>query len=305
MSCGSAKLDPWAEAKDLEYFSTQETFVYWCCQDCQSLSISPIPAHRLEEIYPSNYYAYEQNSSSPLQAVKQWLDRRRLKRLLDEIPGEKIRVLDVGGGTGWMLEVLKKTDPRVQETTVVDTHRGAVEIAISQGHHGYCGILESYETAKKFDLILLLNLIEHVENPTALLAKTKTLLAEKGRVLLKTPNVDCWEGRVLRHQNWGAYHCPRHWVLFNSASLTQLLDQSRLQVVSLTHTQGATFWASTTLMTLHKKGWIGLGENRPVHLHPLYSLLCAFFAGVDTVRSLFTKTSQMFVVASHQTKAGA
>jgi 2-polyprenyl-3-methyl-5-hydroxy-6-metoxy-1,4-benzoquinol methylase len=298
LSCGGTHLKPWAKATDLEYFTTSEIFDYSRCENCEALSISPVPSNQLDTIYPENYYAFE-GGGSPLEAIKQWLDRRRLGKLLATIPGDKLHALDVGGGSGWMLDVLKRTDKRVQRTTVVDTNPVATQAAIKKGHAAYCGPLEKFPTSERFDVILLLNLIEHVEDPAALLVRARELLSDNGRILLKTPNVDCWEGRALRHNNWGAYHCPRHWVLFTPESLRDLLRRNLLHVDSLQLTQGATFWASTVLMAMHHRGWVKLGPQNPIDRHPLHGILCAGFAAVDIVRSAFTRTSQMFVVISH------
>lgn len=299
LSCGSHATVAWARATDLEYFTTSSSYSYYQCEKCRALSISPVPTESLASIYPPNYYAFDLATHSPLQRVKQWLDQRRLRKLLAKIPGSTLSVLDVGGGTGWMLELMKASDARVQETTVVDTSEAAVQKAKQAGHLGHAGTLESFATEKKYDLILLLNLIEHVENPAALLEKAKSLLSKKGLILIKTPNADCWEGRLLRHKNWGAYHCPRHWVLFTPESLKQILTRSHLQTLNLQCTQGATFWASTLLMQAHQRGWVRLGPERPIDQHPLHGVLCGIFAAVDSFRALFSRTSQMFLVASH------
>ncbi len=284
----------------MEYFTSNESFAYLRCLQCQTLCISPIPRGNLERIYPANYYAFESASHSPMEAVKQFLDRRRLRKLLRQIPGTELSALDVGGGSGWMLDALRRADARVTRSLVVDTSKAATEAARAKGHDAFWGPLENLPEGPQFDLILLLNLIEHVEDPGALIAQARARLKPTGRILIKTPNVDCWEGRALRHRNWGAYHCPRHWVLFTPASLRALLDRSGLEVQSLQLTQGATFWASTALMALYRAGWIRLGPDRAAAQHPLHGPLCAVFAAFDLARSLFVRTSQMFVVASRK-----
>jgi SAM-dependent methyltransferase len=284
----------------LEYFSSDRSFAYLHCPQCQALSISPVPRENLELIYPTNYYAFDSSSRSVMETVKGFLDQRRLRKLLRQIPGDQLNALDVGGGSGWMLDTIRRADPRVSQTTVVDTSATAVASARKNGHEAFCGPLESFPNSSRFDLILLLNLIEHVEEPASLIAHARTRLKPSGRILIKTPNVDCWEARLLRHRNWGAYHCPRHWVLFTPASLSALLDRGGLQVQSLQLTQGATFWASTVLMALQQRGWIRLGPQRAAAQHPLHGPLCAFFAAFDLVRSLFVRTSQMFVVVKHK-----
>jgi 2-polyprenyl-3-methyl-5-hydroxy-6-metoxy-1,4-benzoquinol methylase len=299
LNCQSDRLTFWAKAADLEYFSTPHTFEYWRCDACESLSISPVPLGQLDAIYPSNYYSFEVPKPSLLHWVKDYLDAKRFHRLLKQIPGASLKVLDVGGGTGWMHPLLLKSDPRIARILLLDTDASAVATATRLGREAVCGDLARFDTSEKFDLILLLNLIEHVEDPNALLRKAKQLLSPQGLVLIKTPNAGCAESRWLRHRNWGAFHCPRHWVLFSSHALEGALSRAHLEPVRLEFTQGATFWASTILMLAHRKGWVKLGPQRPVHRHFLYAPLCAVAVVVDLVRTFFVSTSQMFVTVKH------
>lgn len=303
LACGSPQTVFWATATDLEYFTTDDTFSYWKCDRCASLSITPIPEDRLSVIYPSHYYSFSTNESL-LQRIKQKLDRRHFRKLLARVPGKSLSVLDVGGGSGWMLDMLRAADARVTHTQIVDIDPGAMQLAKSKGHSYFCGKIEDFESNDKFHFILLLNLIEHVKDPGALIAKASQLLAPGGVILIKTPNIDCAESRIFRHSNWGAYHCPRHWVLFNPRSVRELLEKHRLNVDSVNLTQGATFWAGTLLMMLFRRGWIRVDAERTVEKHPLYSWLCALFAIVDSLRKGWSRTSQMFITASHQQPSG-
>ena len=41
LACGATDLFFWAHARDVEYFTTDETFRYLRCPNCNSLSINP------------------------------------------------------------------------------------------------------------------------------------------------------------------------------------------------------------------------------------------------------------------------
>jgi 2-polyprenyl-3-methyl-5-hydroxy-6-metoxy-1,4-benzoquinol methylase len=292
-SCGAVGGDAWTTAIDAEYCTTADTFAYLRCPACNVLYIDPIPESRLSEIYPSNYYSFRAPAQSFATRVKDALDARLWKRLLRSLPGDSLRLLDVGGGAGWQLSGVKRLDPRVQFTQVVDLDPAAAEQARSNGHAYHCGRVEDFETDQRFDLILMLNLIEHVSAPGDVLAKMRELLSPNGILLLKTPNYDAWDARIFRHTNWAGYHCPRHWVLFTRPSLEALVEKKGLQVRSFSYTQGAPFWAASFLGWLARRGLVSITRERPAVYHPAFGLLSMLFAALDFARMPFAKTSQM------------
>ena len=212
------------------------------------------------------------------------------------MPGEALNALDVGGGSGWELSIARECDPRIRLTQVVDFDPDAAELARINGHEYFCGRIEEFQTDKKFDFVLMLNLIEHVEHPFEILKKIESLLTPSGRILIKTPNYDSLDARLFRNSNWGGFHCPRHWVLFTKESFYEIASRASLNVVEFSYTQGAPFWASSTLFWMERRGWVRISKERPVMYHPLFSLLGVFFAAFDFARKPFSKTSQMFVV---------
>jgi 2-polyprenyl-3-methyl-5-hydroxy-6-metoxy-1,4-benzoquinol methylase len=301
LACGSTDLSFWANAKDAEYLTTDETFKYYLCRECQSLSIDPVPRDKLNLIYPANYYSFSPDSQgnflkSGLQTVKQELDKGLFKKVLANIPGDAINVLDVGGGVGWQLTLVRNIDPRVKLTQVVDIDAKASAIAEAAGHHYYHGTIEEFETTEKFDFIILLNLIEHVAEPLTVLRKVGQLLTHNGYILIKTPNHQSLDARVFRHRDWAGYHCPRHWVIFTRNSFRRIVQEAALDVVMFSYTQGAPFWAMSILFWLADKGWISITKARPAIYHPLFPFLSAFFAIFDFLRKPFARTSQMFFV---------
>lgn len=300
LACGARQAEPWATAHDVEYHTTRDEFVYFRCQACGVLFIDPVPESRLSEIYPSNYYSYGKPGKSPVMAVKSFLDRRFFRSILSKLRGDSLSVLDVGGGAGWELVALRNSDTRVTRTQVVDLDPGAEQLAIANGHHYFCGRIEEFETSERFDLIVLLNLIEHVRDPSAVMAKVKKLLSPGGLILIKTPNWEAWDARLFRHSNWVGLHCPRHWVLFTLESFRALAESVGLGVRTASYTQGAPFWAGSGLTWLAERGIVSVSRERPVFYHPLFGVVAAAFAAFDMLRRPFAKTSQMFFVLEHR-----
>jgi len=296
LACGARGATLWASAQDVEYHTSAESFAFYRCGACSALFIDPVPVDRLSEIYPASYYSYAEPRKSLVHAVKSFLDRRFFRSILARVPGSALRALDVGGGAGWELSTIRDTDPRFTETLVVDLDPNAAELAAANGHGYFCGRIEDFETDQRFDLVLLLNVIEHVRDPVRVLEKVRSLLSPNGVALLKTPNYDALDARLFRNQSWAGYHCPRHWVLFTKESFTRAAERAGLEVRTAAYTQGAPFWAASTLAWLARRRLVRVSRERPVVYHPLFGPLAALFAAFDFARRPFAKTSQMFFV---------
>lgn len=289
---GCANTTWYADAHDVEYFTSDRTYSFYKCQRCNVLFIVPMLWDRLGEIYPKNYYSY-----APTKKDLIWHQRsldRRLSKLLASIPGDELSVLDIGGGTGWVLDQVKSRSPRVSFTQCVDLDEGAQAQAVARGHAYHLGGIEQFETYRRFDLVLALNFIEHVRDPGLVLRRIEELLTAHGRVLIRTPNFDALDARLFRHCSWVGYATPRHFVLFNRQSFTDLAEQSGLGVVSFSYEQNASYWSRSVLNAMRRVGLVEISAQRLAFYHPLNPLLRASFAAFEFARTPFAaQLSQM------------
>ena len=286
-------LKEWCTTPDWEYFTSEESYSYFQCIQCLSLFIQPVPSGKLSEIYPDHYYSFGKQSGNFVFQIKQWLDERYFSKLLKKITGQEVHVLDIGGGTGWLLGRMIPLDQRIKSTAIVDINAECRNIAEKNGHTFHLSRIEDFHSTKKFDLILMLNVIEHVEDPAAVLLKVSSLLTDSGICLIKTPNVDSLDARLFRSTYWGGLHTPRHWTIYTASGFIKQLAALPLSLKSLKYTQGAPFWAYSILVKLYgRKLWI---KKNPLINHFLFTPISALFAVFDFIRAPFAPTSQMFV----------
>jgi 2-polyprenyl-3-methyl-5-hydroxy-6-metoxy-1,4-benzoquinol methylase len=296
--CAGVDITFHARACDIEYQTVDRSFDFYRCVGCGVLFVYPMLHDRLDVIYPANYYSFESRRRSIVGTVKEFLDRSHLRRALRDLPGDSLSALDIGGGTGWLLDLLKRADPRVSRTCVVDIDSAARFLAEAAGHQYFHGRIEEFHDGGSFDVILMLNVIEHVADPRAVLQTARRLLAPGGRLFLKTPNFDSLDARLFRHHSWGGYHTPRHFVLFNRESMVRLCGECGLKIVRFSYTQGAPFWSVSALDALRRMGMVRISPSHPAIYHPLMPLLQALFAAFDFARGPLARLSQMqFVLA--------
>jgi len=294
--CKNNTADKYCSARDVEYFTIPGNFDFYECTICDILFINPMPINLLSTIYPPNYYSFTSMNKSISFRIKDFIDSLFYKKILKKIPGEKIRVLDIGGGTGTLLDSIKNADPRVSFTQVVDLDSNAKTIAEKKGHHYYQGPIEQFEDEERYDVILVLNLIEHVADPLKVLNKAATLLNPNGAIIIKIPNYKSLDARIFKNTYWGGLHCPRHWVLFTKKSFSMLANLSGLTIKQFSYTQGAPFWGFSILHWLHTKKWISADKDKPIIYHPLFSIISVGAAIFDFARRPFAPLSQMFFV---------
>ena len=294
--CTNITTNKYAAATDVEYFTSTKFFDFYECNRCGILFIDPVPSDELNIIYPTNYYSFTALNKTISFRIKDFIDTIFYKKILRRVSGNKLRALDIGGGTGTLLNSLKKADTRIGYTQVVDIDTNAKLIAEKNGHHYFCGTIENFNDPAYYDVILMLNLIEHVANPQAVLTKAASLLNKDGVLIIKTPNYKSLDAVLFKKTYWGGLHCPRHWVLFTKKSFQQLAADCSLQTQYFTYTQGAPFWSFSILHWMHRHKWIKADRGHPIIYHPFFFVISMVAAAFDFIRKPFAPLSQMFFV---------
>lgn len=296
--CESKNLTFLASVPDVEYETSSENYSYFECNDCRCVFLKNPPVDRLQSIYPDEYYSFANKTaaglSKILSLVKTKLESRFFKKIIQNHfkHEKKIEVLDVGGGTGFICDVIRRNVNREIRFTILDLDKAALEIAERNGYSTIHGSIEEVNIQSKFDLIIALNLIEHVGNPSAVIRKFRSALRDNGIIVIKTPNTDSINYEIFKRLYWGGYHSPRHFVLFNERNFRTLVSDTGLSVFSLKYTQGAPQWTYSILGAMKLNWFPGLS------LHGFFANILKFsFATVDFLRLPFrVKTDQMWVL---------
>jgi 2-polyprenyl-3-methyl-5-hydroxy-6-metoxy-1,4-benzoquinol methylase len=112
--------------------------------------------------------------------------RREIEPLL---PKQCARILEVGAGGGATLKWLKTLYPKA-ETTAVEINPALSDELKQNADVAIIGPLEqTFTQLKTYDLILLLDVLEHLPDPTESLQKLAKLLIPEGQVIVSVPNI--------------------------------------------------------------------------------------------------------------------
>ncbi len=295
--CGSDDAETAATGFDFEYDTAPNEFRFVRCRACGHLYLNPRPlASDLGVIYPSNYYAFA-GPGNPLVARL----RRRWEggkvRLYRELVGDgPRRLLDVGCGNGRFLSLLREFGPPEWKLVGVEFDESAVAQCRALGFEAHAGRVEDLPANDgTFDAVIMLQLIEHVDDPVAIARSVHRLLRPGGVFIIETPNLGGLDYRLFKARWWGHYHFPRHWNLFSTASLERMLRGAGFEIERSEYLISTSSWTISPHNYLLDRGW-----PAPItrFFHYQNPLLLGIFVLFDSLRArLGFETSNQRVIA--------
>lgn len=151
------------------------------------------------------------------------------------------RLLDVGCSSGSLLAVAADLGFSV---VGVEIASNAAQTAQHKGFEVFPGSLhEAHFPDKSFDVITLIELIEHVRDPLVLLSECRRILKQDGIIVINTPNADSWTARFMR-EGWDGFSLTAmggH-ISFFSPSSIRLLARASGFVVAHLETRNVRFY---------------------------------------------------------------
>ncbi len=87
---------------------------------------------------------------------------------------------------------------------------------------------------KKFDLITLWDVVEHLDNPKEVISIAYNKLKKGGKIVISTGDVDSLFSKIQR-SNWHLYTPPQHLSFFSPTTIRKLLRSTGFRKVSVSH----------------------------------------------------------------------
>ena len=227
-----SNLEPYLKCKD--YTVSDENYELMFNKEYEMLVTIPVPEN-LSNYYKSEDYISHTDSKKTVfdkiyQTVKNITLKRKL-RLINEcllhqnsISRPEKNILDIGAGTGDFLKVCKVNLWNVFGT---EPDMEARNIAAKKGVLLHKDV--SHFTDKKFEIITLWHVLEHVENLEEYISTLEKLLSKNGTLIIAVPNYKSYDAKYYS-KFWAAFDVPRHLWHFSETSISKLFAPVNLTV---------------------------------------------------------------------------
>ncbi len=208
---------PACESRSAVALGSKEGFGIKRCATCATLFVDRLP--RRDQALDYDAYYHPGNLTVP-----EFVDRR-----LDEIVAgfehvrRTSRWIDVGCGAGSLLRAVARAGWRVEGSEV---SAAPVELLRGEGFDVMLGdVIELELEHGAYDVVSLVEVIEHVPDPRALIRRAAELLRPGGVLFMTTPHGRGLSARALGLR-WSAVSPPEHLQLFSRAGMATALADS-------------------------------------------------------------------------------
>ncbi len=303
--CECERFAQHATGFDYELRSCRNTWRFVRCAACSHVWLNPRPAiSTLGTIYPPHYYAYHYTEKvSPIALkAKNWLDGRKFAGLVRALGRSPRSFADIGCGDGRYLRFAERAGVPKDRDYGLELDEKVVAKLRAQGYVGVCERVEDCTAIpdRSLDLATMFHVIEHVDDPKAVVRRVSRWLAPGGVFAVETPNIESLDARLFGRTYWGGYHIPRHWNMFSPGTLRRLLEDAGLEVIGTRYQTGHSFWMYSMHHVTRYHGASRPAVSRmfdPFGGWPSLPALLAFTA-LDKVRAAAgAKTSSMLMLA--------
>lgn len=215
---------PLCDSKDIHALPDYQHAYLNKCNTCNFIFSKSTPStQELEEYYSSEYELTE--FFSPITA-------KRYEEILDGFEHLKKtnNLLDIGSGSSFFAETAIKRGWKVFGTELTDE---TIQKAEQKGINMSKGKLEDIQFESDFfDLVVGIEVIEHVSFPIPFVKEVQRTLRAGGAVYISTPNFDSLLRRKLKGQ-YDVIGYPNHLSYFTAKTLKSLFSSNGFSKLSL------------------------------------------------------------------------
>jgi 2-polyprenyl-3-methyl-5-hydroxy-6-metoxy-1,4-benzoquinol methylase len=215
----------------IDHTVSHETFQIVQCESCGFRFTNPRPEEKeIGRYYQSEEYISHSDTNTGFinklyQTVRNYTIKRKVKlinKLTLKQESANKNLLDIGCGTAEFIYACKVDGWNVTGIEPSEIARRNAEkkygiIALEQEK-----LFELNE--KKFNVITLWHVLEHVHQLEKTMEQIKTLLLDDGVLIVAVPNCDSWDAKKYG-KHWAAWDLPRHLYHFTEKNIEALFGK--------------------------------------------------------------------------------
>ncbi|TDB57345.1 class I SAM-dependent methyltransferase [Arundinibacter roseus] len=258
--CNAGHFSAFLHVKD--YTVSGNLFQIVKCDSCNFLFTNPRPPEsEIGAFYDSAEYISHHDEAKDLMsrlytAVRNFTTQQKIK-LLDRLVSPKGALLDVGCGTGFFISKAMEAGWHVAGTEPDTNARAQAAGRVGEGIKE--GIRDSFFETKKFDVITMWHVLEHVHLLNETMKWLHDHLKENGRLIIAVPNPESYDAQKFKDK-WAAYDVPRHLYHFSKHSLEKLAQVHQFKVQEVLPMWFDSYYVSM-LSSRYKNGQTNLPES--------------------------------------------
>jgi 2-polyprenyl-3-methyl-5-hydroxy-6-metoxy-1,4-benzoquinol methylase len=203
---------------------------------CGLMFVNPRPSEEfMNQFYDDNYYrgrmAYRPSEKSDNGEQKQRFKRNVEMFISKQRKREKGRYLDVGCAMGHYVRIFQDMK---WDATGIDVSQYSTQYAKDVWKVNVItgDVIKAGFPAKYYDIITMLDVIEHLLNPREVLVELERILKENGILVISTPNIGSFVAKI-RKENWWGYKDEGHLHFFSLTSLQKMLATTGMEIFAI------------------------------------------------------------------------
>lgn len=217
------------ETKKIRLFLKTDNYQYFHCQNCHLIFLFPQPTKKNSLSSNRKMYGKKDKINGYFQKEKYY--RQASQRIIDNIKKYKKdgRFLDVGCFCGLLLEEARK-----QGFKIYGVEKEKLAAKLAQKRLNINIIDQDFEQYRNghFDVITLIDVLEHLPNLRKILIKIRKMLNKNGILYLQSPNIEGLMFRLTKGK-WNWLLPPNHLYQFSTKSLKKILRENGFNILSV------------------------------------------------------------------------
>lgn len=232
-----------------DYLVSKKVFTLKINTQLEMLVTTPVPVDIKSYYNSKTYQSYKKGNQSLLDVFYNIVKKKSFKRKKGLIGNKlsKKTLLDIGAGTGDFLLYCKKFCHQVYGAEPNECARKKAElnqVKLAKDIACFKG--------KRFEIITMWHVLEHVSNLEECLEQLKLLLSKRGQLFIAVPNFKSFDANHYK-EFWAAFDVPRHLWHFSQKSIHSLFQTVDMKVTKIYPMKFDSFYVSL-LSEKHKTG---------------------------------------------------